>query len=85
LEIKRYWPHPVNNFPTVLFYLNRYGSLLGHIVVIWEIVYTPSTFDSKASAVSAGPLPEFIFLTFVVSDVCVLKQFIGDVVNAAVS
>ena len=52
LEIKEYWPHPVNKLPTVFFYLNRYGSLLGHIGVLWGVVYTPSTFDSKAFAVS---------------------------------
>ncbi|KAJ7429735.1 hypothetical protein B0H11DRAFT_2141420 [Mycena galericulata] len=48
-EISRYWGSEIT-WPTVLFFLNRYGSLLGNIPVVIQFFWiTPSTPQKSAS------------------------------------
>jgi hypothetical protein len=45
-EVSRYWGSPLT-FPTVLFYLNRYGTTLGNIPVIFEYFWTTRSMSAK--------------------------------------
>ncbi|KAJ7260152.1 hypothetical protein C8J57DRAFT_1338310 [Mycena rebaudengoi] len=45
-EVSRYWGSPLT-FPTVLFYLNRYGTTLGNIPVIFEYFWTTRSTPAK--------------------------------------
>ncbi|KAJ7239725.1 hypothetical protein C8J57DRAFT_1372487 [Mycena rebaudengoi] len=43
-EVSRYWARPNLSWATILFFLNRYGTLLGNIPVVLQYFWTtPST------------------------------------------
>jgi len=41
MEVERFWPQKTFSWAVLLFYLNRYMSLLGHIPVIFEFFWQP--------------------------------------------
>nr|GAT42612.1 predicted protein [Mycena chlorophos] len=54
-EVSRYWPHPSRptlTSPTILFFANRYGTLLGNIpIVLLDVWLSPAT-ERKAQVCS---------------------------------
>jgi hypothetical protein len=59
-EISRFWGAPIS-WSTILFFVNRYGTLLGNIPVVFEKFWTtPGTSDKIRVRTAASGVEKYI-------------------------